>query len=168
MKPKRRAPKVTRRQKPLTRPNLIRSPKGKQIVKVLVGGKIQHLCIAPQSLQLKTNELCIIRHQYYEDLGRIVQLREWNGEELTEETPVVIRHASIRDQSRAHENEARAHTFERCAEKLIKEHNLPMNLVDTHLSFDRKFVIFRFTAPGRVDFRELLKDMHKEISARVE
>lgn len=61
--------------------------------------------------------------------------------------------------------EAEARFF--CLEK-IAEHNLPMNLVDVEYFFDGSKIIFYFTAEGRVDFRELLKDLVRRLRTRVE
>jgi len=54
-----------------------------------------------------------------------------------------------------------------CVEK-IKEHNLDMHLVDVELTFDLSKIIFCFTADGRVDFRELVKDLASTFRMRIE
>ncbi len=61
------------------------------------------------------------------------------------------------------EREAREFCLER-----IEHHNLPMKLVDVELLFDGSKIIFYFTADGRVDFRELLKDLVKHLRMRIE
>ncbi|MCL1845283.1 MAG: stage 0 sporulation family protein [Defluviitaleaceae bacterium] len=65
--------------------------------------------------------------------------------------------------NRKREEEAR----EICAEK-IRAHNLEMNLVDVELAFDLSKIIFFFTADGRVDFRELVKDLAATFRMRIE
>jgi len=64
-----------------------------------------------------------------------------------------------------HEKEERA--FRSCQE-LILQHELPMKLVKCSFSLDSQNVIFFFTADGRVDFRQLLKDLAREFQARIE
>ena len=54
-----------------------------------------------------------------------------------------------------------------CAEK-IEKHNLEMNLTDAEYSFDRSKIVFYFTADGRVDFRELVKDLATHFHTRIE
>ena len=54
-----------------------------------------------------------------------------------------------------------------CLQK-IKEHNLPMKLVDVEYAFDRTKIVFYFTSEGRVDFRELVKDLARVFKSRIE
>ncbi|MCX7822139.1 MAG: stage 0 sporulation family protein [Syntrophobacterales bacterium] len=64
---------------------------------------------------------------------------------------------------RSREQAAREYCLQR-----ISTHNLPMKLVDVELLFDESKIIFYFTAEGRVDFRELLKDLVKHLKMRIE
>lgn len=57
--------------------------------------------------------------------------------------------------------------FQICLEK-IKKHELPMKLIDVEYTFDRNKIIFYFTADGRVDFRELVKDLASVFRTRIE
>jgi cell fate regulator YaaT (PSP1 superfamily) len=80
----------------------------------------------------------------------------------------VIRVASQKDrQIIAENNEIEKQAFVLCLEK-VKEHNLEMNLVDVEYSFDKSKVVFFFTADGRVDFRELVKDLALVFKTRIE
>ena len=58
-------------------------------------------------------------------------------------------------------------TFEICQQK-IKEHGLTMFLIDCEYTFDRNKLIFYFTAEGRIDFRELVKDLASIFKTRIE
>lgn len=69
----------------------------------------------------------------------------------------------IIEENRAYEKDA----LVVCAEK-IKDHNLEMFLTDAEYSFDRTKIIFYFTADGRVDFRELVKDLAAHFRKRIE
>ena len=85
-------------------------------------------------------------------------------------TPIrkVLRLASPQDTEQEEINrqkEAEARTI--CQEK-IKDHNLEMHLVDVELTFDLSKIIFFFTADGRVDFRELVKDLAATFRTRIE
>lgn len=139
-----------------------------QLVKVVTSGMIRVDCVADGNLSLKLNEWCIFRTPRYEDYGRITYMGQFDGEPDPEEVPQIKRHASLVDQGKVNENAARAKSLHRKTDQLIKKHKLPMSLVHTHLTYDRRLAIFMFLAPGRVDFRLLLKDMNQDIPMRVE
>jgi len=140
-----------------------------QLVKVVTNGLIRVDCIADGNLSLKLNEWCIFRATRYEDYGRITYIGDLPAEmENAEDVPHIKRHASLVDQGKVNENAARCKSLHRKTEALIAKHKLPMNLVHTHLTYDQRLVIFMFLAPGRVDFRVLLKDMNQAIAMRVE
>ena len=80
----------------------------------------------------------------------------------------VLRVATEADIEQEFYNRKRAEeSRETCAEK-IKEHGLDMHLVDVELAFDLSKIIFYFTADGRVDFRELVKDLAATFKMRIE
>lgn len=80
----------------------------------------------------------------------------------------IYRLASEEDLVQETENEALAHeAFEYCR-KSIAEHNLDMKLVDVDVFFDRGKIVFYFTAPNRIDFRELVKDLVRNYRTRIE
>lgn len=80
----------------------------------------------------------------------------------------VIRMADERDAKQVEENKKAAkNAFSICQTK-IKEHKLEMKLVDVEYTFDRNKIIFYFTADGRVDFRELVKDLASVFRTRIE
>lgn len=80
----------------------------------------------------------------------------------------VIRIATPEDCERDRENkEKEKEAFEICLKK-IEEHGLEMKLVDVEYTFDNKKIIFYFTADGRVDFRELVKDLAAIFKTRIE
>ena len=80
----------------------------------------------------------------------------------------VLRIATVEDVQRAdrsREQEGRAHDF--CLQR-IRARNLPMKLVDAYYALDGSKVTFYFTAEGRVDFRELVKDLNAHLRTRVQ
>ena len=121
-----------------------------------------------KSLSLKKNDLCIVQYKRFKIYGRISQVEELPQNFDFEKAHQVLNRATLSEQSKANENNVRSKSKHRICADLIKKHRLPMRLVATHLSFDQSLVIFMFTAPGRVDFRELLKDLNKSLKARVE
>ena len=80
----------------------------------------------------------------------------------------IFRVASQEDEAVQHENEVLAkEAFETC-KRYISQHGLDMKLVDVEVFFDRSKIVFYFTAPGRIDFRELVKDLVKIYRTRIE
>lgn len=80
----------------------------------------------------------------------------------------VVRAATKEDFKKIEDNEKKeAEAFVICAEK-IKAHKLEMKLVDVEYTFDGSKVLFYFTADGRIDFRELVKDLASVFRTRIE
>ena len=80
----------------------------------------------------------------------------------------VIRKANEEDEKKYLENKSKEKdAFKICSEK-IQKHNLVMKLIDVEYTFDNNKIIFYFTAEGRVDFRELVKDLASVFRTRIE
>ena len=80
----------------------------------------------------------------------------------------VMRKATAADTDKLAENKVREReAFNICLRK-IKNHNLPMRLIDVEFTFDVNKIIFYFTADGRIDFRELVKDLASVFRTRIE
>ncbi|MBQ8249043.1 MAG: stage 0 sporulation family protein [Clostridia bacterium] len=80
----------------------------------------------------------------------------------------VVRRATEEDITRHEANVTREkEAFEVCAQKIL-EHKLGMKLIDVELAFDGSKLLFYFTAEGRVDFRELVKDLAAAFRTRIE
>jgi len=103
------------------------------------------------------------------EMGHVVAgNREVDDEELVLPLKEIIRRATEEDiASAASFKEKEAEAFRRCKEK-IKERGLEMKLVEAEYTFDGSKVIFYFTADGRVDFRELVKDLASMFRTRIE
>ena len=98
----------------------------------------------------------------------VVGKKEIDEESLVSPLKHIIRIATEEDTKIYKENKEKAkETFELCLQK-IKEHNLTMYLIDCEYTFDRNKLIFYFTAEGRIDFRELVKDLASIFKTRIE
>ena len=98
----------------------------------------------------------------------VVGKKEIDEESLVSPLKPIIRIATEEDTNIYKENKEKAkETFDLCLEK-IKEHNLTMYLIDCEYTFDRNKLIFYFTAEGRIDFRELVKDLAAIFKTRIE
>lgn len=101
-------------------------------------------------------------------IGEIVKLKRYSLGLFGEELPIVIRKANDEDIEKVRKNfldEERAVTVFKSA---VSKHSLIMKLVSIHYQFDRKKMYFFYTADGRVDFRELAKDLASEFKTRIE
>jgi len=98
----------------------------------------------------------------------VVGPKEIEESELVSPLKPIIRISTPEDTSVYVENKEKAkETFELCQQK-IKDHDLTMFLIDCEYTFDRNKLIFYFTAEGRIDFRELVKDLAAIFKTRIE
>jgi len=128
-------------------------------------------CNAPEGLILKDGDYVIVEHDRGLDYGQITSPNNKAGPQLAESKESIkkiVRKANERDLKQIEEDKVKAKdAFNSCLKK-IEEHKLEMKLVRAEYSFDRSKIMFYFTAPGRVDFRNLVKDLAKIFKARIE
>lgn len=91
-----------------------------------------------------------------------------NEDDITKPLKKVIRVATEDDIKTLAENKEKEKEAFKTCEKKIEAHGLDMNLVDVEYTFDRSKLLFYFTADGRVDFRELVKDLASAFRTRIE
>ncbi|HHY18883.1 MAG TPA: stage 0 sporulation family protein [Firmicutes bacterium] len=130
-------------------------------------GKIYYF--TPGDLDIKEGDAVIVETARGVEYGDIVLGPKYVDEsEIVQPLKEVIRKAKSEDLVVVEENARKEKdAFEICLEK-IANHELPMKLIDVEYTFDRKKVIFYYTAPGRVDFRELVKDLASVFRTRIE
>ena len=104
-------------------------------------------------------------------LGKVILIKqapkEVEGEDGEGHKPI-YRLANDKDLEAVAENEALSKDAFTFCRKCVIKHKLGMKLVDVEVFFDRSKMIFYFTAPGRIDFRELIKDLVREYRTRIE
>jgi len=130
-------------------------------------GKIYYF--DPGDLSIEKDDFVIVETVRGVEYGRAVIARK-QVEEHDVVLPLkkVVRIADQKDRMIVEENKQEAQeAYEVCNEK-VNEHQLDMKLVDVEYTFDRNKVIFYFTADGRVDFRELVKDLAAIFRTRIE
>jgi len=130
-------------------------------------GKIYYF--DPNNLDLKIDQEVIVETARGMEYGTVkIGPKEVPAAEITPPLKKVIRAAGEKDKAQYLENKDKeANAFRICLEK-IKQHQLEMKLIDVEYTFDRNKVIFYFTADGRVDFRELVKDLASVFRTRIE
>lgn len=123
----------------------------------------------PGYIQLNLKDKVVVETSMGEDIGEVViNKREIPDDKFTTELKKVVRLATNKDLKKLEENKAKEKkALQTCKEK-IKKHKLEMNLVDVEYKFDNSKIIFYFTADGRVDFRELVKDLAAIYKTRIE
>jgi len=120
-------------------------------------------------LDMKEGNYVIVEHDRGLDYGQIVCPRQAAGENKPKDPlKKIMRFANESDLKQIAENRLKAKEVFAACQKKIEEHKLKMKLVQAEYSFDRTKIVFYFTASGRVDFRELVKDLAKIFKARIE
>lgn len=117
----------------------------------------------------KTGDFLIIEQERGLDYACVVGILD-SSYKLSEAKSVkkVLRRASDEDLKQIEKNKEKAREAASTCLAKIQEHNLPMKLVGTEYSFDISKIIFYFTAEGRVDFRNLVRDLAKIFKVRIE
>lgn len=121
-----------------------------------------------KGLVVHTGDEVLVRTEKGVDLGQVTEIGGPVSEEAAEGLMPVVRVATEEDLEYSREQEEKEKSaLATCAEK-VAEHELPMKLVDAHLSFDNTRLVFYFSAEGRVDFRNLVRDLAKTFRKRIE
>ena len=130
-------------------------------------GKVYYF--SPNSLELKPKDKVIVETARGLECGEVTfSDREVADDEISGELKPIIRFATEKDLRTVEENkEKEKAAFDICLKK-IEAHNLKMKLVDVEYTLDRNKILFYFTADGRVDFRELVKDLASVFRTRIE
>ena len=123
----------------------------------------------PAGMDIKTGDHVIVETARGIEFGHVVLgSRVVDEEKVVQPLKPVIRMATAADEETERRNkEKEKDAFGICLEK-IKKHNLQMKLIDAEYTFDNNKVLFYFTADGRIDFRELVKDLAAVFKTRIE
>lgn len=130
-------------------------------------GKIYYF--SPGKLEIGTNDHVIVETARGVEYGHVViGSKDVEDDKVVQPLKPVIRLATVEDDEQEDNNrEKEKEAFRICQEK-IKKHKLDMKLIDAEYTFDNNKVLFYFTADGRVDFRELVKDLASVFKTRIE
>ncbi len=119
--------------------------------------------------ELKRDSHVIVETSRGIEYGTVVgEPRDVDDSKVTQPLKPILRVANERDDEQEEGNKKKEkEAFDICLEK-IKKHNLDMKLIDAEYTFDNNKVLFYFTSDGRVDFRELVKDLASVFKTRIE
>lgn len=123
----------------------------------------------PGDVTLERNQHVIVETAKGVEIGTVVlPNREMPEEKIVAPLKGIIRVATERDEETERKNrEKEKEAFKICLEKIAK-HGLEMKLIDAEYTFDNNKLLFYFTADGRIDFRELVKDLASVFRTRIE
>ena len=136
-------------------------------VRFRTAGKIYYF--SPGKFEIKQGDHVIVETARGVEYGKVViGTRKVKDQEVIQPLKSVIRIATEQDQKTEEKNrEKEKEAFQICLEK-IRKHGLEMKLIDAEYTFDNNKVLFYFTADGRIDFRELVKDLASVFKTRIE
>lgn len=123
----------------------------------------------PNGLRINRGVYVIVETSQGQEYGEVmIANRTMPDEKISEPLKKVIRIATRKDEEHNRENkEKEDKAFSICSKK-IKEHKLNMKLIEVEYKFDNSKILFYFSAEGRIDFRELVKDLAAIFKTRIE
>ena len=136
-------------------------------VRFRTAGKIYFF--SPGEFEIKQGDHVIVETARGIEYGRVVSApKEVDDDSVVQPLKSVIRIATEQDEKTVEKNRQKEkEAFKICQEK-IRKHGLDMKLIEAEYTFDNNKVLFYFTADGRIDFRELVKDLAAVFRTRIE
>ena len=130
-------------------------------------GKIYYF--SPKGYDIKVGSHVIVETARGVEFGKVVLgVREVKDEDVVHPLKEVLRVATRDDEEREAQNRRKEKEAFKICQKKIREHGLEMKLIDAEYTFDNNKVLFYFTADGRIDFRQLVKDLAAIFKTRIE
>ena len=123
----------------------------------------------PKGYKIKAGDHVIVETARGVEYGTVIGgIREVTDDRVVQPLKAVIRVATQEDDLRAEKSRAKEKDAMRICNEKIRKHKLDMKLIDAAYTFDNNKVLFYFTADGRIDFRELVKDLAAVFKMRIE
>ncbi len=136
-------------------------------VRFRTAGKIYYF--DPLNFQVKRDDHVIVETARGVEYGTVVgEPRDVDESRVVQPLKPVLRIATQRDDEQEAGNKIKEKEAFRICQEKIKKHGLDMKLIDAEYTFDNNKVLFYFTADGRIDFRELVKDLAGVFKTRIE
>jgi cell fate regulator YaaT (PSP1 superfamily) len=122
---------------------------------------------------INLNDYVIVEADRGLDYGEVIEISDMetvfvDKDEKQTSLKSILRKVSNEDLKQIKENKKEAKDAMKTCSRKIREYKLKMKLVDAEYSFDKKKIVFYFTAEGRIDFRDLVKDLAKIFKRRIE
>ena len=136
-------------------------------VRLREAGKITYF--STSGMKFKVGDFVVVEADRGLDYGQVLSdTQAILDADLEEPLKKVVRKANQWDMNQVDKNKKKIKEVMDTCSKKIQERKLPMKLIDAEFSFDRSKIIFYFTAEGRVDFRDLVKDLANAFKTRIE
>ena len=129
-------------------------------------GKIYYF--DPENLNLKQDDCVIVETARGIEFATVSLVKEIGDDEFDKPLKPIIRIATPEDKKQNSNNRDKEKQAIKICEEKIAKHELDMKLVDAEYTFDGSKLLFYFTAEGRIDFRELVKDLATVFKTRIE
>lgn len=136
-------------------------------VKFKEAGKLYYF--SPGSIEVEAGENVIVETARGLEFGKVTMgITEVDESDIVAPLKKIIRKATEKDHRKHEENLAKKKEAMRLCQEKVDAHGLDMKLIDVEYTFDNSKVVFYFTADGRIDFRELVKDLAAVFRMRIE
>lgn len=118
--------------------------------------------------KVEVNDMVIVESNNVQEIVKVIAIKQIDETSFQEELKPIIRKANKDDLRKLEYLHNKEKNVLVTAKQIINKHNLEMDLIKVHYSFDSAKITFIYTAEGRVDFRELIKDFASTFKAKVE
>ncbi len=123
----------------------------------------------PDGQKLSVGDYVVVETARGTECGTVAEAnKQVNDEKIVKPLKKLLRVATAEDVKKMEQNREKEKQVFKVCEDMILAHKLDMKLVDAECSFDGSKILFYFTADGRVDFRELVKDLASHLHTRIE
>ncbi|MDO4772755.1 MAG: stage 0 sporulation family protein [Bacillota bacterium] len=122
----------------------------------------------PAGIEIKEQDAVIVETSRGVEFGTVISQKRVEAEDLHSDLKQVLRVATEEDRQVERQNKVDADYAREECKQIIAKHGLEMDLVDAEYTFDKSKIIFYFTAEGRIDFRELVKELASVFRTRIE
>ncbi len=123
----------------------------------------------PDGHKLSVGDFAVVETARGTECGTVAESnKQVSDEKIVKPLKKLLRVATAEDIKRMEQNREKENEVFKVCEEMIISHELEMKLVDVECSFDGSKILFYFTADGRVDFRELVKDLASRLHTRIE
>ena len=139
-----------------------------ELVEVQFKGQRKELYVNTRELFLHTGNHCVVQADRGEDMGLVVSIVKVAPKQIESEMKEILRHATEHDVEAMEETRKKELEALKTCQQKAGEHDLQIKLVDVEYQFDGNKITFYFTADGRIDFRELVKDLAGVFRTRID